>query len=67
LNPKFKGNEEGMTFTEFRSKLITSFARFPDALSSGPDKVNYALQSMEGTPALFFAPYVNDEIPDDEN
>ncbi len=67
LNPKYKGNDDGMTFTEFRSKLITSFARFPDALSYGSDKANFALQSMEGTPALFFAPYVNGEIPDDED
>jgi hypothetical protein len=67
LSPKFKGNDDGMSFIEFRSKLITSFARFPDSLASGADKVNYALQSMEGPPALFFAPYVNGEIPDLEN
>lgn len=67
LSPKFKGNDDGMSFTEFRSKLITSFARFPDALSTGVDRVNYALQSMEGPPALFFAPYVNGDVPDLED
>ncbi|KAF9176129.1 hypothetical protein BGZ50_001703, partial [Haplosporangium sp. Z 11] len=66
LSPKFKGEDGDMTFAEFRSKLYTQFLRFPESLSSDEERVNYALQSMEGPPAQYFAPYVNGEVPDDE-
>ncbi|KAF8903962.1 hypothetical protein BGZ58_006550, partial [Dissophora ornata] len=48
LSPKFKGPEGDTTFAEFKSKLNTSFARFPDSLHTDQERVNYALQSMEG-------------------
>ncbi|KAF9176147.1 hypothetical protein BGZ51_001558, partial [Haplosporangium sp. Z 767] len=51
LSPKFKGEDGDMTFAEFRSKLYTQFLRFPESLSSDEERVNYALQSMEGPPA----------------
>ncbi|KAF9935994.1 hypothetical protein BGZ67_002765 [Mortierella alpina] len=46
LSPKFKGTEE-FTFAAFTSKLITMQSRFPDALKTDVDKVNYALQYLE--------------------
>jgi hypothetical protein len=66
LSSKFKGNDEEPSFAEFKSKLNTTFARFPDALRTDRDKINYALQSMEGDASLYFAPYVNGEIEDQE-
>lgn len=66
LSTKFKGKDEELTFDEFRSKLQTTFARFPEALASDRERIHYALQSMEGTPARYFAPYVNEDIPDDD-
>lgn len=66
LSPKFKGVDGDMTYAEFKSKLRTSFARFPDALHTEEEKINYSLQSMEGPPALYFAPYVNGEAEDHE-
>lgn len=64
LSPKFKGTTEEFTFAEFRAKLTTVAQRFPDSMSSDRDKINYAIQSMEGPPARFFAPYINGEIAD---
>lgn len=66
LNPKFKGSDGQLSFAEFSSKLITMQSRFPEAFSTDVDKVNYALQSLEGIPALYFAPYVNGLARDDE-
>ncbi|CAO3572824.1 unnamed protein product, partial [Mortierella alpina] len=42
-------------------------SRYPESLKSDVDKINYALQSLEGVPALYFAPYVNGQVNDDEN
>ncbi|KAF8917750.1 hypothetical protein BGZ58_005022, partial [Dissophora ornata] len=64
LSPKFKGPEGDMTFAEFKSKLTTSFARFRDSLHTNQERVNYALQSMEGTPSQFFASYINGDAED---
>lgn len=64
LSPKFKGTTEEFTFAEFRAKLTTVAQRFPDSMSTDRDKINYAIQSMEGPPARFFAPYINGEIAD---
>ncbi|KAF9307670.1 hypothetical protein BG003_000384, partial [Podila horticola] len=64
MTPKYKGDDGDMSFAEFKSKLTTSFARFPDSLHTDEEKVNYALQSMEGPPAVYFAPYVNGEAED---
>jgi hypothetical protein len=66
LSTKFKGKDEELTFDEFKSKLQTTFLRFPDSLAADTDKIHYALQSMEGTPARYFAPYVNGDIPDED-
>jgi hypothetical protein len=66
LSTKFKGDDGDMSFAEFKSKLNTAFARFRDSLQSDVDKIHYALQSMEGTPSLFFAPYVNGDVEDTE-
>lgn len=66
LAPKFKGDDGDMSFAEFKSKITTSFARFPDSLHGDQEKVNYTLQSMEGSPSLFFAPYVNGDVEDEE-
>ncbi|KAG0247723.1 hypothetical protein BG011_001020 [Mortierella polycephala] len=57
LSTKFKGDDGDMSFAEFKSKLNTAFARFRNSLQNDVDKIHYALQSMEGTPSLFFAPY----------
>ena len=64
LTPKYKGDDGDMSFAEFKSKLTTSFARFSDSLHTDQEKINYALQSMEGPPAVYFAPYVNGEAED---
>ncbi|KAF9973272.1 hypothetical protein BGZ75_001222 [Mortierella antarctica] len=64
LTPKYKGDDGDMSFAEFKSKLTTSFARFSDSLHTDEEKINYALQSMEGPPAVYFAPYVNGEPKD---
>lgn len=66
LTPKFKGDDGDVSFAEFKSKLTTSFARFPDSLHGDQEKVNFTLQSMEGSPSLFFAPYVNGDVEDEE-
>ncbi len=66
LSPKFKGTGE-FTFAEFSSKLVTMQSRYPDSLKTDVDKINYALQSLEGVPALYFAPYVNGQVNDDED
>lgn len=66
LNPKFKGTTEEFTFAEFRAKLSTVSDRFPESMSTDREKINYALQSMEGPPARFFAPYINGEVEDKE-
>ncbi|KAF9180854.1 hypothetical protein BGZ51_005872, partial [Haplosporangium sp. Z 767] len=66
LSTKFKGDDGDMSFAEFKSKLNTAFARFRDSPQSDVDKIHYALQSMEGTPVLFFAPYVNGDVEDSE-
>ncbi|ORZ07289.1 hypothetical protein BCR41DRAFT_360378 [Lobosporangium transversale] len=41
---KFKGNSEELSLSDFRARLQVVFARFPDALSSDEDKINYSLQ-----------------------
>jgi hypothetical protein len=66
LTPKFKGDDGNVSFAEFKSKLTTSFARFLDSLHGDQEKVNFTLQSMEGSPSLFFAPYVNGDVEDEE-
>jgi hypothetical protein len=66
LPTKFKGLPDEMTFSEFKAKLHTAFLRFPDALSTDSEKINYAFQSMEGTPSRQLAPIVNGEISDDD-
>lgn len=66
LTPKFKGDDGDVSFAEFKSKLTTSFARFPESLHGDQEKVNFTLQSMEGSPSLFFAPYVNGDVEDEE-
>lgn len=54
------------TFAEFRAQLKTMFARFPESLDTDADKINYTIQCMEGAPAQFFAPFVNEEIQDED-
>ncbi|KAF9310671.1 hypothetical protein BG006_004754, partial [Podila minutissima] len=66
LSPKFKGLDTHMSFAEFKSKLNTAYQAHPDAFTTGANKINYALQSMEGDPALYFAPLVNGETPDND-
>ncbi|KAF9974016.1 hypothetical protein BGZ75_000967 [Mortierella antarctica] len=60
----YKGDDGDMSFAEFKSKLTTSFVRFSDSLHTDQEKIDYALQSMEGPPAVYFAPYVNGEAKD---
>ncbi len=66
LGTKFKGSSEEFTFAEFKAKLYTVFARFPDSMATDKDKINYAIQSMEGAPSRHFAPYINGEIADED-
>ncbi|KAF9397939.1 hypothetical protein BGZ76_008259, partial [Entomortierella beljakovae] len=65
LANKYKGNDDELTFPKFKTKLQTMFARFPDALKTDHDQIQFALQSMEGTPFKYFAPYANSNIVDD--
>ncbi|KAF9337618.1 hypothetical protein BG006_003791 [Podila minutissima] len=58
-DPKFKGDDSEMPFTEFRAKLKIVAERFPDALHSNQERINYAIQSMEGAPVRFFAPFIS--------
>ncbi|KAF9274082.1 hypothetical protein BGZ74_004517, partial [Mortierella antarctica] len=48
LSPKFKGLDTHMSFAEFKSKLNTAYQAHLDAFTTGANKINYALQSMEG-------------------
>jgi hypothetical protein len=66
LSTKFKGDDNELSYSDFKAKLQTVFARFPDSLSSDHDKIQYALQSMDGTPFKYFAPYVNRDAEDVE-
>jgi predicted transcriptional regulator len=66
LPTKFKGNEDEYSFAEFKSKLRTTFLRFSESFPTDEHKINYALQCLEGNPAIFFAPYVNGDTPDDD-
>jgi hypothetical protein len=66
LATKFKGDNDELSFSDFKAKLQTAFARFPESLHSDKDKIQYALQSMEGIPFKYFAPYVNGDVTDDE-
>ena len=58
LTTRFKGDPNGMSLNQFMSQLNTVFSRHPRSFRTDADKINLALQSMEGTPAEFFAPYV---------
>ncbi|KAF9339063.1 hypothetical protein BGX26_009490, partial [Mortierella sp. AD094] len=66
LTTKYKGDDDDFTFSEFKAKLLSTFSRFPDALRSDHDRIQYALQSMEGTPFKYFAPYVNGDVADED-
>lgn len=66
LSTKFKGNDDEMSFDEFKARLTTVCARFPESMSSDADKINFALQSMEGAPSRYFAPFVNGDVSDDD-
>ena len=66
LQPKFNGTSSVMPLIEFQSKLITASKRYPEALATDKSRINYALQSMEGPPALFFAPFVNGTAEDSD-
>jgi hypothetical protein len=58
LTTKFKGEPNGMSLFQFMSQLSTVFKRHPRSFVTDVDKINLALQSMDGTPAEYFAPYV---------
>lgn len=58
LTTKFKGDPNGMSLFQFMSQLSTVFKRHPRSFVTDVDKINLALQSMDGTPAEYFAPYV---------
>jgi hypothetical protein len=58
LTTKFKGDPNGMSLNQFMSQLNTVFSRHPKSFKTDIDKINLALQSLDGTPAEFFAPYV---------
>ena len=58
LTTKFKGDPNGMSLFQFMSQLSTVFKRHPRSFGNDVDKINLALQSLDGTPAEFFAPYV---------
>ena len=58
LTTKLKGDPTGMSLYQFRSQLSTMFSRHPRSFGSDAEKINFALQSMDGTPAEFFALYV---------
>src|SRR5690606_91248 len=61
---KFTGPEGDLSFVEFKAQLKTAVSRFPEALATDKDKINFALQSMSGAPVLYFAPYVNGDVTD---
>jgi Retrotransposon gag protein len=65
LSPKFKGDDT-LTVDEFKSKLTMTIERYEESLATDRDQVRFAIQSMEGPPALYFAPFVNQIVPDDE-
>ncbi|KAF9334009.1 hypothetical protein BG006_002842 [Podila minutissima] len=65
LSPKFKSLKSDMTLTEFKSKLLTTFRCHREAFRDDEDKINYALLSMGGKPAMFFAPFVNGDVEDE--
>ncbi|KAI1285018.1 hypothetical protein EDD11_001115, partial [Mortierella claussenii] len=67
LTTKFKADDDEMTFFEFKAKLSSVFARFPDSFPTDADKINYGLQSMEGAPFRSLAPYVNGDIADEDD
>jgi hypothetical protein len=64
LSTKFKGDDDELSFTDFKAKLQTAYARFPEALRTDFEKIQYALQSMDGPPFKYFAPYVNGDVED---
>ncbi|KAG0360829.1 hypothetical protein BG005_009793 [Podila minutissima] len=64
LSPKFKGDDSETPFAEFWSKLKIVAERFPDALHSDQERINYAIQSMEGAPARFFGPFISSTADD---
>ncbi|KAI8345017.1 hypothetical protein B0O80DRAFT_431932 [Mortierella sp. GBAus27b] len=39
LSTKFKGGDNELSYSDFKAKLQTAFARFPDSLSSDHDKI----------------------------
>ena len=47
-----------MSLFQFMSQLSTVFKRHPRSFQNDVDKINLDLQSLDGTPAEFFAPYV---------
>jgi len=66
LTTKFKGDPNGMSLFQFMSQLSTVFKRHIRSFNTDVDKINLALQSMDGTPAEFFAPYVIGHAEDTE-
>lgn len=65
LSPKFKGENDTYPLEEFQSKLQLTFERFPESLATDQDRIRYAISSMEGPAAQYFAPYVNLLIADE--
>ncbi|KAI1307346.1 hypothetical protein EDD11_004493 [Mortierella claussenii] len=43
LTTKFKADDDEMTFLEFKAKLSSVFARFPDSFPTDTDNINYGL------------------------
>ncbi|KAG0011180.1 hypothetical protein BGZ82_003100 [Podila clonocystis] len=67
LSPKFRSVKGDMTFAEFKSKLLTTFRCHREAFRDDEDKINYALLSIGGKPAMFFAPFVNGDVEDEQH
>jgi hypothetical protein len=44
LSPKFKANNDELSFSDFKAKLHTVASRFPDSLSTDVERIQYALQ-----------------------
>ncbi|KAG0220703.1 hypothetical protein BGW42_000189, partial [Actinomortierella wolfii] len=64
LTPKFKGDSSEMSVADFKARLTSAFARYPEAFVYDSEKIHFALQSMEGAPFKLFTPYVNGESED---
>lgn len=66
LSPKFKADDQEMSFAEFQAKLSTASSRFPESLATDKDMINYAILSMEGPPSRYLAPFINGLAEDDD-